>query len=124
MKDIENRADILIVMKSFYTKLLSDDSISYLFTDVAQVDLEEHFPILVDFWDSMLFGTGVYRKNAMQPHIDLAKKSGLSKTHFKTWLNYLFESIDEHFDGLVAHTMKARAQNIAGLMEFKVGATE
>ena len=109
-------------MKSFYKKLLSDDSISYLFTDVAKVNLEEHFPILVNFWDSMLFGTQTYKANAMQPHIDLAKKSKLTSDHFKTWLGYLNDSIDERFEGRIAHTMKARAQNIAGLMEFKVDA--
>ena len=120
--DIETREDILLIMRSFYDKLLADESISYLFTDVAKVNLEEHFPILVDFWDSMLFGTQTYKANAMQPHIDLAKKSKLTADHFKTWLGYLFTSIDERNEGRIAHTMKARAQNIAGLMEFKVGA--
>ncbi|PCJ67409.1 MAG: hypothetical protein COA58_03560 [Bacteroidetes bacterium] len=122
--DIENREDILLIMKSFYDKLLADKSISYLFTDVAKINLEEHFPVLVDFWDSMLFGTQTYKANAMQPHIDLAKKSKLTQQHFTTWLNYLNTSIDESFDGIHAHTMKARAQNIAGLMQFKVGVSE
>jgi hemoglobin len=121
-EDIRNREDILLIMRYFYDKLLADSSISYLFTEIAQVDLEDHFPRLVDFWDSMLFGTQTYKANAMQPHIDLAKKSPFTKEHFETWLNYLFISIDKTYEGPMAHTMKARAQNIAGLMEFKVGA--
>ena len=122
MRDIETREDLDTIMRSFYEKLLADDSINYLFTDVAKVNLEEHFPILIDFWHSMLFGSQTYKANAMQPHIDLARKSKLTKNHFKTWIGYLFESIDAHHEGILAHTMKARAQNIAGLMEHKVGA--
>lgn len=122
MNDIQNRNDILLIMKTFYDKLLADESIAYLFTDVAKVNLKEHFPILVDFWHSMLFGSGTYGRNAMQPHIDLAAQSKLTKAHFTTWLGYLNESIDELHEGKLAHAMKARAQNIAGLMEYKVGA--
>ncbi|GEM_PF-2383484 len=54
-EDIINREYILLIMRSFYDKLLADSSISHLFTEIAQVDLEDHFPRLVDFWDSMLF---------------------------------------------------------------------
>lgn len=120
MRDIENRDDIMKVMRSFYDKLLTDESISHFFTDVINLDLEAHFPILVDFWDGILFGTGAYRANAMQPHLDLAKKSPIQPEHFRTWLNYLVLSINESYDGINAHTMKARAQNIASLMEHKV----
>ncbi|MBT6235878.1 MAG: group III truncated hemoglobin [Bacteroidetes bacterium] len=122
MQDIRNRNDILLIMNTFYGKLLVDERISYLFTDVAQVKLKEHFPVLIDFWHSMLFGSGTYNRNAMQPHIDLAAKSKLTKEHFNTWIGYLNESIDELHEGKMAHAMKARAQNIASLMEHKVGA--
>ena len=122
MKDIANRNDILLIMDSFYSKLLADKDISYIFTDVAKVNLKEHFPILIDFWHSMLFGSGTYGRNAMQPHIDLAAKSKLTKKHFEIWLGYLNQSIDELYEGKYAHAMKSRAQNIAGLMEYKVGA--
>ncbi len=120
LRDIETREDILLIMKEFYDKLLADESIAYIFTEVAKINLEDHFPVLVDFWDSILFGSGTYRNNAMQVHIDLAKKSPLTQQHFKTWLTYLINSIEENFEGIKAHMMKARAQNIAGLMEFKV----
>ena len=121
MRDIENREDLMKVMRSFYDKLLADESISHFFNDVINLDLEEHFPILVDFWDGILFGSGAYKANAMQPHINLAKKSPITADHFRTWLKHLFLSIDENHEGINAHAMKARAQNIASLMEHKVG---
>ncbi|MBL7708386.1 MAG: hypothetical protein JNJ86_04910, partial [Chitinophagaceae bacterium] len=52
-KDITSREDLLILVTLFYEKLLADDSISYIFTDVAKIDLSHHLPVLVDFWDSV-----------------------------------------------------------------------
>jgi hemoglobin len=78
-------------------KLLGDDSISYLFTDIAKIDLPHHLDILVNFWDSVLFQNDVYRKNAMQPHLILHQQSPLQKHHFETWLKYFNESVDELF---------------------------
>ena len=63
-EDFRNRENILLIMKYFYDKLLADSSISYLFTEIAHVDLEHHFQRLVVFWDSMLFGTHRYYANA------------------------------------------------------------
>ena len=118
-KDIESRNDLLILITKFYEKLLSDKSISYLFTDVAKINLAHHFPVLVDFWDSILFQSDTYRKNAMQPHMDLHQKSPLAKHHFDTWLRYFKESVDELFAGSNAFIIKERATSIATVMQIK-----
>lgn len=119
-KDIGSREDLFLLVKNFYNKLLSDDSISYLFTDVATINLEHHLQVLVDFWDNILFGSDTYRKNAMQPHLVLHKKSPLKKHHFETWLRYFKESVDELFEGNKAFIAKERAQNIATVMQIKL----
>jgi hemoglobin len=118
-KDITTREDLLLLMTIFYEKLLHDDTISYLFTDVAKINLEHHLPVLVDFWDSVLFQSDTYRKNAMQPHIDLHKKSPLQKNHFSTWLNYFKQTVDELFEGENAFIIKERATSIATVMQIK-----
>lgn len=119
-KDIESRADLLLLVTRFYEKLLNDDSISYLFTDVAKIKLEHHLPVLVDFWDNILFGVDTYRKNAMQPHIDLHRKSPLAKQHFETWLRYFKETVDELFEGEKAFLAKEKALSIATIMKIKI----
>ena len=43
-KDITNREDLLLLMQEFYKKLLTDDSINYLFTDIAKINLSHHLP--------------------------------------------------------------------------------
>lgn len=107
-------------MKLFYDKLLHDPSISYLFTDVAKIDLQHHLPVLVNFWDSVLFQSDTYRKNAMQPHMDLHSKSPLQPHHFDAWLKYFKESVDELFEGEKAFMAKERATSIATVMKIKL----
>jgi len=119
-KDIENREDLHKLLTSFYNRLLADKSISYLFTDVAQIDLPHHLDILVNFWDSVLFQNDVYRKNAMQPHVILNQKSPLQKHHFETWLRYFNQTVDELFDGEKAFLAKERALSIATVMQIKI----
>ncbi len=119
-KDIANREDLLLLVTVFYKKLLADDSISYLFTDVAKIDMAHHLPVLVDFWESILFQTDTYRKNAMQPHLALHQQSPLQKNHFETWLRYFKESVDELFDGEKALITKERATSIATVMQIKI----
>ena len=118
-KDIENRNDLLILVTKFYEKLLADSSISYLFTDVAKINLDHHLPVLIDFWDSILFQSDTYHKNAMQPHMDLHRKSPLTKHHFDIWLRYFKESVDELFAGDNAFIIKERATSIATVMQIK-----
>ena len=118
--DIQNREDLLQLVTRFYEKLLSDPSISYLFTDVSKIDLSHHLPVLVDFWDNVLFQNDTYRRNAMQPHLDLHAQSPLTKEHFITWLRYFKESVDELFDGEKAFQAKERATSIATVMQIKI----
>ena len=118
-KDIENRNDLLILVTIFYEKLLADDAINYLFIDIAKINPDHHFPVLVDFWDSILFQSDTYRKNAMQPHMDLHQKSPLTKHHFDTWLRYFKESVDGLFAGDNAFIIKERATSIATVMQIK-----
>jgi hemoglobin len=119
-KDIENREDLLLLVTDFYKKLLADDSISYLFTEVAKIDLEHHLPVLVDFWDSVLFQSDTYHKNAMQPHLSLHHQSPLKDNHFETWLRYFKETTDELFEGEKAFQAKERATSIATIIRIKI----
>ena len=119
-KDITSRDDLFLLISRFYEKLLTDDSISYLFTDVAKINLDHHLPVLVDFWDSVLFQSDTYRKNAMQPHLALHQRSPITKQHFETWLRYFTKTVDELFEGATAFIAKERATSIATVMQIKI----
>ena len=63
MHDIQNQEDLYLIVEQFYKKLLGDPEISYIFTDVVKIKLEEHLPILVTFWSQAILGTGGYYNN-------------------------------------------------------------
>lgn len=118
--DIENRDDLMRIMQRFYQLMLDDKELAPIFTDVAQIHLEEHLPVLVDFWEGILFGSGNYRNNPMAIHLDLNRKFPLTKRHFDIWLRYFNQSVDELFKGERADQMKVRAMSIATVMQIKM----
>lgn len=119
LKDIENRADINRLMDVFYKRAFADDVIGYIFTDVAKLDLEKHLPMIGDFWDSMIFGSGKYQKHGRNPmmiHGELSAESPLTFRHFNRWLEIFTASVDEMFAGERADLIKMRANAIANRM--------
>jgi hemoglobin len=121
MKDIETRADILLIMKKFYDKLLADESINFFFTKVTSVNqhLEGHFETLATFWEQSLFLKGGYFNNMFQIHKEVNEKSSFTKEHFQIWLNHFNTTIDENFKGKYAEQMKTQALSMATVMQIK-----
>ena len=120
MNDIEDREDLDILLSKFYSKLLSDETISYIFTDVAKITLESHLPKIIDFWNLSLFGKGDYASNLMKIHLDLNTDENLNENHFKTWLNTFYTTVDENFSGKNAEIIKTKALSIATVMQIKM----
>lgn len=121
LKDIENRDDIYLLVKKFYVKLLNDDVMYHFFEDFTDpIHLEKHLQILVNFWENILFYSGTYKKNAMQPHIDLQALKPFQVQHFQQWLLHFKNTVDEHFEGEMAHVAKTRAISIATVMQIKI----
>jgi len=119
MHDIENRQDIDALMRRFYESAIADESIGYIFTDVAKLDLEHHLPIIGDFWETMLFQTGSYAehgRNPLQVHAALNEKVELLPRHFRRWLEIFNRSVEEMFAGERADLLKMRAAAIANRM--------
>jgi hemoglobin len=122
MKDIETRADLELLTREFYGRLLQDDAISYIFTDVAKINLEEHLPTITDFWEQSMFYTGNYHNNPMRVHMELNDKEQLTSTHFDVWLGHFNATVDDLFNGPNAEKIKTRALSIATIMKIKVSA--
>lgn len=119
--DIRNKQDIYILVKEFYVRLMNDDLIAHFFEDFSNpILLEEHLQVLVNFWDNVLFYSGGYRKNAMLPHLKLHETKPFNSSHFKCWLSNFNLTVDELFEGEMAHAAKTRALSIATVMEIKI----
>lgn len=120
MKDIQTPDDLYLLVDEFYKKLLSDPAISYIFTDVVKIKIEEHLPILVTFWSQAILGMGGYTKNLTQIHLDINAKEYLLPELFKIWLNYFYQTVDENFKGEKAEQIKTQALSIGTIMQIKI----
>ena len=120
MKDIETQEDLYVLVDEFYRKLLADPTISYIFTDVVKIKIEEHLPILVTFWSQGILGTGGYTKNLTEIHLDIDKKEHLTPELFQIWLGHFNSTVDELFSGTKAEQIKTQALSIATIMQIKI----
>jgi hemoglobin len=117
MNDISTRADVDALMARFYGRAMSDPVIGPLF---AHLDLDHHLPVIGDFWESTLFGTGVYSRHGRNPllvHLELDRSARLEPHHFQRWLALFTSTVDESFDGQRAHYAKQRSHAIAHRMQ-------
>ena len=119
-RDIESPEDIIQLVDAFYTSAIADSVIGHFFTEVMQVNLEEHLPRLYRFWCAIILGMPSYRENAFMPHILLHQKSPLEAHHFERWLALFFATIDSRFEGPKATLAKKRAEDIANAMASKL----
>ncbi len=120
-KDIENREDLYLIVSDFYKKLLVDKDLKHFFEKFHHKDvLEHHLQVLVDFWDNIVFYSGTYQRNAMQPHLILNQEKPFEAIHFTTWLKHFHQSIDKNFEGQNAEVAKNRARSIATVMQLKI----
>ena len=123
-RDIENRADIDLLMTKFYSTAMVDTDIGYIFTDIAKLDLDHHLPIIGDFWETLLFQSGNYARHGRNPlvvHSELNEKTSLSRNHFSRWLEIFSQTIDALFKGERAEFLKFRAGMMAERMLGFIG---
>jgi hemoglobin len=111
--DITTYEDCLLLIRKFYDKLLTDDTIAHFFVGL---DLEEHIPRVADFWAFLLIDKPGYNNNMMTAHAKLE----LKEKDFERWLALFHETINEHFVGEKAELAKQRSTLIAWTMRSKM----
>lgn len=119
-RDIENRQDIELLIRSFYHKVVKDDTIGYIFNDVARVNWDVHLPIMYNFWENVIFNVVTYRGNPMQLHKELNTKEPLTPEHFTQWLALFTTTVNELFAGAKAELAKQRALSISTMIQVKI----
>ncbi|MEN9299515.1 MAG: hypothetical protein RLZZ429_1828 [Bacteroidota bacterium] len=117
--DIENRDHIEQLMRAFYAKAIPDPVIGHYFTQVIDMDLEKHLPVIIDFWETVLLGIAKYKSNAIAVHQHLHEKSAFEEKHFEQWVKLFQSTVDELFEGEKAELAKQRALSIATVMKIK-----
>ena len=118
--DLRNRDDVEELVVAFYETAFRDPVIGPIFTDVAHMDLAAHLPIMCDFWETVLFRSGAYRRNALQVHVALHARRPLIDAHFARWLELWDATVDGRFAGPAAERAKLQAARIAESMQRRL----
>ncbi len=118
--DIDTHEEVVALLRDFYQRAFADDLIGPVFLDIAQMDLEVHLPVICDFWETVLFRAGSYKRNALQPHQLLHAKADLTPAHFARWLQLWCHTIDERHCGARADQAKLQGTRIAGAMTRRI----
>ena len=119
--DIETRRDLEILLNEFYKIATNDSEIGHHFADL---DLAAHLPVIVDFWEKILFGNPIYFGNPLAVHQKLNEKSPLALEHFRRWVEIFSRTIDENFAGEKAENAKLRAKMIAHSLNQRINVGE
>jgi len=119
-RKIENNADIKHLVDAFYKKVIKDESIGFIFTDIIQLNWEVHIPVMYSFWESVLLSKPSYSGNPVLKHVELNQKMPLTKAHFDRWLELWFSTLDENFQGDIANSAKEKATMMKDLMLYKI----
>jgi hemoglobin len=111
--DIAGRADLELLLRDFYGRAFEDPLLRHVFVDVVHMDLEEHLPVIVAFWDKVLFDVGGYDGRVMAVHREVHRRVALTGAHFTRWLQLWRESLDAHFAGPVTEEADEHARRMA-----------
>jgi hemoglobin len=111
-------------VRAFYGRALVDPIIGFIFTDVAQLDLESHVPQITSFWETILLDAQSYSGGAFAVHASLNRLVTLRAGHFARWLALWHETVDELFAGARAELAKAHADRVAAAFERRLRGLE
>lgn len=116
-QDIKTREDLEYLLDEFYRIAPNDAEIGHHFDGL---DLESHLPVIVDFWEKVLFGKPVYFNNPLVVHQKLHEKFPLKPEHFRRWVEIFNATVDALFAGEMAENAKFRAEMIGHNLNNKI----
>ena len=125
--DLRDRADVETLVVAFYRRAFADELLGPVFVDVARMDLAAHLPVMCNFWETVLFRAGSYRRNAFTVHVGLHRRpelgsGGLTAEMFDRWLALWTATVDDLFEGPAAERAKTQAARIASSIHRRLHA--
>lgn len=119
--DIQNRADINLIVRTFYDQVRQDDLIGHIFNEQIS-DWDFHLERITNFWDQLVFQTRKYVGNPMETHVKVDQHANYSiePVHFGRWLQLWFETIDGLYTGENAAIMKNQARKMQTVLYMRM----
>lgn len=119
--ELDNRANINLLVKTFYNKVRQDELIGDFFNKTIN-DWPHHFEQLTDFWEGNLLMKPIFRGRPGAKHIMVDRNfdGAIERKHFNRWLELWFETLDEGFTGDNVDTAKQIAGRAAMMFLGKI----
>jgi len=114
MKQIETKADIKLLVDTFYKAVLKDEVLAPFF---RHLNFVEHLPKMIHFWSFVLLDEPGYTTNVTEKHAGMK----LNKALFDRWVNLFHTTVDQLFEGEKAQMAKERATVLGWTMAAKAG---
>lgn len=100
--DIETEEDVTFLVDVFYDRVLKHEQLAPFF---SHLDFVAHKPKMVHFWSFVVLDKPGYTTNVFDKHAGM----DLNQELFNEWVRLFHETVDEHFSGERANTIKLRA---------------
>ena len=113
LHDIATEADVAVLVSAFYTKVRQDELLFPIFDPIIKNDWDTHLQRMTDFWSTLLLYTHKFSDDPLTKHLPMP----LEKIHFDRWLQLFNETVNELFEGPIAHNAPKRAESIARIMK-------
>jgi len=102
-------AAIAALVPAFYERVQADDLIGPVFAHAVE-DWDRHHARLIDFWSSVMMGSGRFKGSPMQAH--MRHKQSITPEMFDRWLA-LWEAVTaEMLPPAAAREMQAKARTM------------
>lgn len=122
-KEIENRNDVSLLVRSFYSRIRIHENLGPIFNEVVE-DWETHLERLTDFWEMVLLnsgpGAGKFSPVPVHKEVDRSTGNKIEQLHFGNWLELWFSTLDAFFEGKNADYAKEHARNMAHILFFRI----
>lgn len=114
--DLATREDVELLLRRFYGRAVDDEVLAEPFAELASHGLEDHLPVMCDFWETVLFRAALYRRSALEAHRQVHQRTPLTAAHFQRWLSLWTTTVDQMYAGPVADHAKIQAERMANAM--------
>ena len=118
--DLEAGEPVQDLVNAFYEQAKRDAVLGPVFNTIIGEDWSAHLPVMYTFWDSVVFGLGGYKGQAVAKHIEIDKKMRLDDAHFEHWISLWNATVDRMYAGPNADLAKSKANLMLQLIKFKV----
>ena len=118
--DLSTRIDVEALLRHFYGRAMTDDVLYEPFAPIRAMGLDAHLPVMCDFWETVLFGSGAYEGSVFRIHLHLHEQYTLTTEHFGRWLALWIVAVDERHDGPIADRAKLQANRMASAMSRRL----